>query len=129
MVATYHQAEDSRYKINDYLNMFSTVIPKFNAPTDCRGFMVSWEESCRRSLGDNLYPIVESHLTIGRDTMIECNLWTPNMTAGKVVGMMLDGLSLDELTRACSDSPYLAEVMVDACEVLMVAAGCQPFCA
>ncbi len=61
--------------------------------------------------------------------MMECNLWTPNMTAGKIVGMMMEGMSMDALIRACSDSSYLAELMVDACEVLMVAAGRVPFCA
>jgi hypothetical protein len=51
------------------------------------------------------------------------------MTAGKIVGMMMEGMSMDALIRACSDSSYLAELMVDACEVLMVAAGRVPFCA
>jgi hypothetical protein len=108
--------------------MFSTVSPQFVAPAFIPGTMISWEASCRQSLGDHLYPIVESNLIAAKPTMVECNLWTPNMTAGKIVGMMMEGLSLDELTRACSDSPYLAETMVDACEVLMAAAGRQPFC-
>jgi hypothetical protein len=107
--------------------MFSTVNPTFQPPAFIPGTMIPWDLSARQSLGDYLYPIVESNLNAGRAIMIECNLWTPNMTAGKIVGMMIDGLNMDELTRACSDSPYLAEIMVDACEVLMAAVGRQPF--
>jgi hypothetical protein len=79
------------------------------------------------SLGDYLYPLVESNLAAGKETMVHYNLWVPSMTSGKIVGMLMDGLSLDELTVACTDSKYLAEAMVDACEVLMEAAGREPF--
>jgi hypothetical protein len=88
---------------------------------------MTWDEAARMSLGDYLYPLVTSNLDAGKETMVHYNLWVPSMTPGKIVGMLLDGLSLDELTVACSDSKYLAEIMVDACEVLMEAAGREPF--
>jgi hypothetical protein len=103
--------------------MFTTVT--HNIPAT----MTPLEHTTRQSLGDHLYQLVDSNLIAGRNTMIENNLWTPNMTTSKIVGMMLEGLNQNELVRACSDSPYLAEIMVDACEILMVAAGRQPFCA
>jgi hypothetical protein len=86
-----------------------------------------WDAQCRHTMGDYLYILVESNLVAGKDVMVHNNLWLPSMTAGKIVGMMLEGLSREELYRACRDSKYLAEVMVDACEVLMEAVGREPF--
>jgi hypothetical protein len=90
-------------------------------------FHNNWTRMQRQALGDALYPLVQSNLDAGRDIMIQSRLWHPSMTAGKIVGMMLDGLNFDELTIAVSNSPYLAERMVDACEILMEAAGMKPF--
>jgi hypothetical protein len=79
---------------------------------------ISWDESCRHALGEQLYPLVSVALAEGKSTLIQYNMWTPNITPGKIVGMLLDGLSRDELTIACSNHEYLAERMVDACESL-----------
>lgn len=100
--------------------MFTTVVPNVIAP-------IMFNVGNRQSLGDHLYSLVESNLQIGKDTMIKHNFWIPTMTAGKIVGMMIDGLNHYELIRACSDPEYLGEIMLDACEVLMIAAGRRPF--
>ena len=84
-------------------------------------------QQVRQHMGDALFPLVESNLTNGRDFMAANNFWVDAMTPGKIVGMMLEGMTFYELHRALTESPYLAERMVDACEVIMTAEGRVPF--
>jgi hypothetical protein len=86
-----------------------------------------WNMMERQIYGDSLFPVVCTALEMGHDTLLQHHLWHPSMTAGKIVGMLLDGIEREELNRALVDAPYLAELMVDACEVLMNAAGMEPF--
>jgi hypothetical protein len=90
-------------------------------------FYNQWIMAQRQTVGDALFSLVQSNLTAGHDIMVESRLWHPAITAGKIVGMFLDGLSGPELQRALTDSPYLAELMVDACEIIMESVGQKPF--
>ena len=90
-------------------------------------FFNNWITMQRQTIGDQLFPIVQSNIAAGYDIMVQSRLWHPAITAGKIVGMFLDGLSFEELQRAQIDSPYLAELMVDACEIIMESVGQKPF--
>jgi hypothetical protein len=90
-------------------------------------FYNQWIMTQRQMVGDALYSVVQSNLAAGYEVMVQSRLWHPAITAGKIVGMFLDGLSGQELQRAMTDSPYLAELMVDACEVIMESVGQKPF--
>ncbi len=73
-----------------------------------------------QSVGDELYRKVDEILQVSANVaaLQRFGWYTPSCTAGKIVGMLIDAYSLDELQQRNSDTEALFESIIDCCEEL-----------
>lgn len=68
----------------------------------------------KQAIGEQLFPIVTALLMETLDTMIAEDLLTEKTTAGKVVGMILDAYTVDELEVIAADVYKIVNEITDA---------------
>jgi hypothetical protein len=76
----------------------------------------------RQSYGELLFAKVAQALEENRDFLKEQGWLTEKTTAGKIVGMLLDGYNDEELDGLYGNLSQLCEAICDACEILVEAA-------
>jgi hypothetical protein len=72
----------------------------------------------RNLFGNELFTRAESFLEEVKGDMIEGNLWSNEITAGRIVGMFLEGFDNDDLTQLLYDEEFFTEKMSEGCVVL-----------
>ena len=87
------------------------------------------QEVKRAQMGDALYPMIQSVIAEQKDAMKEGGVWHDTITAGKITGMLLDGLDHEELQKLLVDKDALITFITDACGVLLEAGEFSDSCA
>ena len=83
----------------------------------------------REQMGNALYPVIQSVLAEEKEGLKEAGLWHDKITAGKITGMLLDGLDDAELQNLLVNKDELNRMITDACGVLLQAAEFSDACA
>ena len=86
-------------------------------------------EMKRQQIGEALYKAIGSFLEQEKEDMKAGGVWHHTITAGKITGMLLDGLDYDELSLLLTDKEDFESKVVQACVVLLQAGEINDACA
>lgn len=81
------------------------------------------EAEQKAALGDQLFPIIQDALDRSAADRAVIGFSGPLFTAGKVTGMLLEALSVAELTELLTDDAGLSDLIGQACETLAAASA------
>lgn len=81
----------------------------------------------REAFGVKLMSVLTPFLNEQKAALTEAKLWCPTITAGKITGMLLEGLDADELNEIIAGGMVgrLGELTADACQALKDAYDCR----
>lgn len=68
-----------------------------------------------QQMGNALYAIIEPFIKENKEAMKEGGVWHDNITVGKITGMLLEGISYEELYPMLTDMEELKETIADCC--------------
>jgi hypothetical protein len=83
-----------------------------------RTFATRAEAQVRQLFGHQLFTKAGSFLDEVRADMVAAEQWSNDMTAGRITGMLLEGLDYDELTHLLEDQQAFTEKMAEASAIL-----------
>jgi hypothetical protein len=76
----------------------------------------------KNELGETLYPIVQKELSSVAESFSGVDVGSMfGITAGRITGMLLDGLTVEELKELFNDKGKLLDLMTEAAQVLVSA--------
>jgi hypothetical protein len=76
------------------------------------------EAEKRQQMGNSLYPIIHAFLAEQEKDMKLGGVWHPNMTAGKLTGMLLEAYSYNELYPMLTDMSTLTDNLANCCDAI-----------
>jgi hypothetical protein len=79
----------------------------------------TYKEYEKQQMGNAIYRIVEPFLAEQQQAMKDGGIWKSTMTAGKITGMLLDGLEKEELLQLIADNAAFQERMSECCLILI----------
>lgn len=82
-------------------------------------YIQACQEYQKQQMGIAIYRIVEPFLVEQEQSMKDGGIWNSKMTAGKITGMLLDGLEQEELVQFIEDSEAFHERMSECCSILI----------
>lgn len=94
-----------------------TLAPSLE-PVKSQELMAQTEAEKRQKIGDALYPIISAFLAENEKDMKAGGVWKPNMTAGKITGMLLEGFSYNDLYPMLTDMDKLSDNLAECCDIL-----------
>jgi hypothetical protein len=74
----------------------------------------------REVIGNKLFSLIKDQLASSVEERAEAGLLHPNITPGKITGMLLEK-DLDEAEALCKDTDLLGDMVIEACEVIIKA--------
>lgn len=80
------------------------------------------EEMKRQQMGNALYAVIAPFIEQNKQSLKDADLWSENITAGKITGMLLEGISYEELYSMLYDSEKLKDTLAECCDILKAAA-------
>jgi hypothetical protein len=83
-----------------------------------RTFATRAAAQVRQLFGHQLFAKAGAFLDEVRADMVAAEAWSDEMTAGRITGMLLEGLDYDELTHLLEDQQAFTEKMAEASAVL-----------
>jgi len=90
-----------------------------------RTFATRAAAQVRQLFGHQLFAKTAAFLDEVRADMVAADTWSNDMTAGRITGMLLEGLDYDELTHLLEDQQAFTEKMVEASAVLKQASDAK----
>jgi len=90
-----------------------------------RTFATRAAAQVRQLFGNQLFAKAGAFLEEVRADMVAAEAWSEEMTAGRITGMLLEGLDYDELTHLLEDQQAFTEKMVEASAVLKQASDAK----
>ncbi len=75
----------------------------------------------RQGYAEQLFVIVRDSLEAAQPWFATIGFDIPAINPNKITGVIIEGATLVELHRLLVDSPFLAEVMLEACDLLVAA--------
>jgi len=73
----------------------------------------------RQKVGNDLYAIIEPFLAANEADMKAWNAWHPNITAGKLTGILLEWLDHEECVYLTQNHSVLHDRLAEACDVII----------
>jgi hypothetical protein len=90
-----------------------------------RTFATRAAAQVRQLFGHQLFAKTGAFLDEVRADMVAAETWSNDMTAGRITGMLLEGLDYDELTHLLEDQQAFMEKMAEASAVLKQASDAK----
>lgn len=110
---------------NTQIQQNKTVAPFVEQPAQSNDgmnmlykMMAQAEAQTRQNIGNALYPMISAFLAEEENNMKAGGVWHPSMTAGKITGMLLEGLSCNDLYPMMTDMAKLTDKLAECCDIL-----------
>lgn len=108
-------------KKNSHL-VATSYVPVATQKADIQTILANAQKAYKRQeVGDALYSRIQPFLAANEADMKAANTWHPLMTAGKLTGILLEGLSYDECLSLTQNQAALEDRLAEACDVILAA--------